>query len=474
MLAHPASPRRGGVPTGAPSARITGMRGGHLREPHGQHGEGGPARRERGGGAGRRGDRVPDHRHRPEGAGRGRHRVHRHLGRRAGALRSAPGPWGHQGHAGHRRQASPPSRPTPSTPARPSTASPAVRRARATVVSRTLLRRDRPRWASPSSSPCRSTTACPRVSDLGPQAPPARLGESPCVPRPAEPSSGRWPLSSGWCSWRWPTSVAATTGRPTPPPTRPARRCPTTRRGVRRGGSTDPEDLAVDRTLARCEGARTTAARPPCGWRSPSAPRPWRRCWSPRPSTSSRPTARRRHRRPSRPRPTRAGSGRGRRGGRRRGRALRRRRRRARRPPRARGPGQVAPTPSDLDPAAGLLDPQGPAQRRRRGLGQRRGPDRPRPGGITRPRPSRSTAARPARRDERHRHRAGALGAGGRDAGGWPPPAAPGWPSPTPPRPPRRRRADAGATTPQRVDRRNGVRPRLLGPERAGWPTSGP
>ena len=66
--------------------------GGHLREPHGQHGQGGPAHRRRGGRPGRRGVRLPDHRHRAEGPGRGRHRVHRHLGRRARPVRPPPGP----------------------------------------------------------------------------------------------------------------------------------------------------------------------------------------------------------------------------------------------------------------------------------------------------------------------------------------------------------------------------------------------
>ena len=144
----------------------------------------------------------------------------------------------------------------------------------ATVVSRTLLRRDRLEAgiAEFVTASLDSVPAYSKVSALGADpAPSARLGESPCVPRPAEPSSGRWPWSSAWCSsaWRTPAGARTEVGRHRagfPQPRVP--RDPGD--GCGEAATTDPGDLAVDRTLAAAGRTPRRPSRwprpPPCGW----------------------------------------------------------------------------------------------------------------------------------------------------------------------------------------------------------------
>ena len=138
----------------------------------------------------------------------------------------------------------------------------------ATVVRLALLRRDRLEAGIAEFVSCVARHR-PRVGlrpGAGP-APSARLGESPCVPRPAEPSSGRWPWSSGWCSSAWPTSVGARTAVL---PARADSSSPGVPRPRRRVRPPADRDLAVDRTLARCEpdapAAQPLAQVAPCGW----------------------------------------------------------------------------------------------------------------------------------------------------------------------------------------------------------------
>ena len=325
MLAHPASPRRGGFP---PPARPLPESPACAAVVIYESLTGNTARAarlvaRRGGGAGRRGDRVPDHRHRPEGAGRGRHRVHRHLGRRAGALRSAPGRVG-------RIKAMP----VIDGKRVAAFATYAINAGKALDrFARVLDGRGPPwsaapccgatgsRWASPSSSRVCST-ACPRKSPTwGPSGLRARLGVS---VRSSTRRTILWTLALvlGLVL----VAVAYVRGgddggSAVTAPDSPSPQVPDDPgEGCGAAASTDPEDLAVDRTLARCEGAgaRTTAARPGTTVRVAITERTETVApvLVPRPSTSSRPTGS-----PSTsstspaPRRTR-GSGRGRRGGR--------------------------------------------------------------------------------------------------------------------------------------------------------------